>query len=505
MKKVLFLIIASFFVLNACEDDLDLTPISDPGSNGFYLTQSDFTQALNGAYAAFGVQNNVDYPSFYVVMNESRSDNIYSPGVSGVRDWNNVNNLLNTLSTLGTIRLLWNTTFNAIMRANTVLDQLEKNPAAFTDAALRTRYEAEARFLRAYFYFDLVKWFGKVPIFTKSVSPTEALSIGRSSVSEVYDLIISDLDFAAKNLPDSYGSTDKGRATSFAAKGILARVYLMRSGPKLHPDGPCLASNEYSKALTLLNEIINSNKFSLLPSYAKVFDYDSENNAEIVWDLQFITGGKGAGAYFPTEYYDEAWGRANLTFAGGNPGDGPKRISNEFLASYDSTDLRLEPTFQLDYKDAAGNTVDAQFYDKFMNKAKAGTDRFEWSINYPVLRYADILMMKAECILQGASGTQTEVDGIVNSVRARAGLKPVSSVNLNMLLDERRKEFAGENLRWEDLVRTGKVVEVMNAWRAKEDTGNKVQPMKNEFIIYPIPQDQLDVKKGLYTQNPGYL
>ncbi|MBK8043230.1 MAG: RagB/SusD family nutrient uptake outer membrane protein [Haliscomenobacter sp.] len=97
------------------------------------------------------------------------------------------------------------------------------------------------------------------------------------------------------------------------------------------------------------------------------------------------------------------------------------------------------------------------------------------------------------------------MDGIVNSIRARAGLKPVSSVNLNMLLDERRKEFAGENLRWEDLVRTGKVVEVINAWRAKEDTGNKVQPMKNEFIIYPIPQDQLDVKKGLYTQNPGYL
>ncbi|MCB0585782.1 MAG: RagB/SusD family nutrient uptake outer membrane protein, partial [Phaeodactylibacter sp.] len=96
-------------------------------------------------------------------------------------------------------------------------------------------------------------------------------------------------------------------------------------------------------------------------------------------------------------------------------------------------------------------------------------------------------------------------DDIVNAVRDRAGLGPVSNVTLDMLLEERRKEFAGENLRWDDLVRTGKVIDVMNAWIAEEDSSGKINQVINEFIIYPIPQDQMDVKEGLYEQNPGYL
>lgn len=509
MKKIVLLLI-SVLALGACEKDLDLAPISDPGSNGFYKNAADFKQAVNGIYATFGVQtvgttNTVDYASLYVVLDESRSDNIYTPGQAGVRDWNNINNFQKTLATLGTISNTWNLTFNGVMRANTVLDQLAVNRGAVGDPALATRFEAEARFLRAYFYFDLVKWFGKVPIFEKLVTPSEALSIGRSSVEDVYSLIIADLNFAVANLPAEYGAADKGRATSLAAKGILARVYLTRSGPKLHPDGPCLASNEYTLAYNLLNEIIQSNKFGMLTNYASIFDYNNEGNSEIIFDFQFISGGLGAGGYFPTEYFDEGWGRVNLPFPGGNPGDGSKRISDDLLNSYDAADLRIDPTFQFDYTDINGMTADAQFFDKFMNKAKAGGDRFDWSINYPVLRYTDVLMLKAECILQGANGTQGDVDKIVNDVRMRAGLTPVSGVTLDMLLAERRKEFAGENLRWDDLVRTGKVVDVMNAWRVAEDASGKIEPVTADFIIYPIPSNQLDVKPGLYTQNPGYL
>ena len=505
MMKKIFIIIFSAFLLGACEEELNLAPISEAGSNGFYNNADDFEQAVNGIYATFGVQNNVDYASQYVVLGESRSDNLYTPGDAGVRDWNAINNFQNTLATLGTIRNVWNVTFNGIMRANTVLDQLKAKPAAVGDAALKSRFEAEARFLRAYFYFDLVKWFGKVPIFETFVTPTEALAIPRSPADEVYNLIISDLNFAIDNLPQSYGGIDKGRATSLAAKGILARVYMTRSGPKLHPDGPCLGSNEYDQALSLLNDIISSGKFSMVDDYAAIFEYDNEGNSEIVWDFQFITGGVGAGGYFPTEYYDEGWARVNLPFPGGNPGDGSKRISDNLLNSYESGDLRMEPTFQLDYEAENGDMVDAQFYDKFMDVDKAGGDRFDWSINYPVLRYTDVLMLKAECILQGASGSQGDVDDIVNAVRDRAGLGPVSNVTLDMLLEERRKEFAGENLRWDDLVRTGKVIDVMNAWIAEEDSSGKINQVINEFIIYPIPQDQMDVKEGLYEQNPGYL
>lgn len=504
MKKVITFILFAV-LLSSCEEDLNLAPISEVGSNGFYNNEDDFRQAVNGIYASFGVQSNVDYASLYVVLGESRSDNIYTPGQAGVRDWNAINNFQNTIATLGTVNHVWNVAFNGIMRANTVLDQLKSNAGAIPDANLSTQFEAEARFLRAFFYFDLVKWFGKVPIFETFVSPTEALEIGRSPVSEVYSLIISDLEFAANNLPSSFSGANQGRANSIIAKGLLARVYMTRSGPQLHPDGPCLGTNEYGTALGLLDEIINSGKFSMLAEYADVFDYDNEGNPEIVWDFQFVTGGVGAGGYFPTEYYDEGWARVNLPFPGGNPGDGSKRISDDLLNSYESGDKRLDLTFQLDYLGDMGDTIDAQFYDKFMNVDKAGGDRFDWSINYPVLRYTDVLMLKAECILQGGSGSQDFVDGVVNDVRARAGLGQVSNVTLDMLLDERRREFAGENLRWDDLVRTGKVIDIMNAWRTAEDDSGKIQEVTNDFIVYPIPSNQLDIKAGLYEQNPGYF
>jgi hypothetical protein len=504
MMKKIFLIICSLFVLGACEKDLDLAPISDAGSNGFYKNADDFEQAVNGVYAALaGPSNGPGQPDFYIDMAEVRSDNIYIDG-DGPAEYSDINNFLTTISSLGTINNAWNSTYGGIMKANTVLDKLEENPDAVPDASLRTRFEAEVRFLRGLFYFDLVKWFGKVPVIETFVTPTEALNIGRSPVEEVYNLIVSDLDFASNNLPDSYSSTDLGRATSFAAKGVLARVYMTRSGPGLHPDGPCLGTNEYGKALDLLDDIITSGQFTMLDNYADIFDYDNENNSEIVWDIQYIGGGLGAGALYPTGYYDEAWGRDFLPFAGGSPGDRVKRVSDDLMNSYEPGDLRVDPTVLQGWVNSSGEMVTNRFFIKFVNPDKAGGDRFDWSINYPILRYTDVLMLKAECILQGASGSQSDVDGIVNDVRKRAGLGPVSNVTLDMLLAERRKEFAAENLRWDDLVRTGKVVDVMNAWRASEDASGKVNQVSANSIIYPVPLNQLDVKQGLYDQNPGY-
>lgn len=498
MKKIL-IIFLSIFITSACEDDLDLAPISDAGSNGFYNNADDFTQGVNGIYNTLQF-----HPDRYIDLREVRSDNIYSPGQAGVRDWNAINNFLSTLATLTFIRDVWNDTYNGIMRANTVLDQLAANPGAIADAELRTRFEAEAKFLRALFYFDMVKWFGKVPLIDTFVSPTEALNIERSPVEDVYNLIIADLEFAMNNLPDAYGASDKGRATSYAAKGLLARVYLTRSGPELHPDGPCLGTNEYEQALTLLNDIINSGQFEMLDDYAQVFSYSNEDNKEIVWDFHYLSGGLGVGALYPTAFYDEAWARINLGFAGGNPGDGPKRVSDDLLNSYEPDDTRKSVSILENYVNDDGDTVDAIFFDKFINVEQAGVDRFDWPINYPYLRYTDVLMMKAECMLQINPSPQFDVDEIVSEVRQRAGLSPASGVTLEVLMEERRKEFAAESLRWDDLVRTGMVLEVMNDWIAMEDDANQIQEVTKDDIIYPIPQDQLDVKQGLYEQNPGY-
>ncbi len=503
MHKLTFFFLF-FLLFTSCEDDLNLAPISEVGSNGFFSSAADFEQAVNGVYASLGVTGGGDYPAMYVILDESRSDNIYAPGDAGVRDWNAINNFLPTIATLGIVERAWNIGFNGIMRANTVLDQLGANAGVIGDAALATRFEAEAKFLRAFYYFDLVKWYGKVPLFETFVTPDAALEIERAPVADVYDLIISDLEFAMNNLPNAYSGADRGRATSLAAMAILARVYLTRSGPVLHPEGPCLASGEYDQAAAMLDGIINSNQFAMLEDYGSIFAYGNEGNSEIVWDVQFISGGVGAGGYYPTEYYDEGWARVNLPFAGGNPGDGSKRVSEDLLNSFPEGDLRVAETVKLNYINDNGEEVDAQFFDKYTDEDMAGGDRFDWSLNYPIMRYTDVLLLRAECTLQGASGSQDEVDATVNAVRRRAGLDEVSNVDLDMLLEERRREFAAENLRWDDLVRTGKVLEVMNDFIATEDTNNKMQAVTVEDIIYPIPQQQLDVKVGLYEQNAGY-
>ena len=135
---------------------------------------------------------------------------------------------------------------------------------------------------------------------------------------------------------------------------------------------------------------------------------------------------------------------------------------------------------------------------------RAGQDRFDWGLNYPIIRYTDILTMKAEAIIMGANGTQSEVDNIVNQIRERAGLGPIANVDLSTLLAAKRLEFAGESRRWYDLVRTGTVVNTINDWIATEDVQNRMQTMDENQILFPVPSSQITVKAGLYEQNPGY-
>lgn len=499
MKKILILLSIITFGLVSCEDELNQVPISEKSSGSFFLNESDFAQAVNGIYRSLS-----NYPERQFYLSDIRSDNIYGVSSQGVRDWDPINNFAVSLATNFYMSSSWNTNFNGIMKANTVLDKL--SPDVIPDAAKLSQFEGETKYLRALFYFDLVKLFGKVPVIDHLVTPTEALDIPRSPVSDVYDLIISDLQTAIAKLPPSYGSADIGRATSYAAKGLLARVYLTRSGPALHPDGPCLDTNEYSQALSLLNDIIGGPFSMITDDYASIFTVANENNSEIVFDIQYISGGLGLGASYPGELQSQQyWREAGFPFAIGLEN---KDVSENLITSYGTTDERFAANITLGYTDPATSTF---VYDPGVSKfcstdpADWGTSRTDFPINFPVLRITDVLMMKAECILQGASGSQADVDNIVNDVRDRAGLGPIAGVTLDQLLEERRKEFLGEGLRWNDLVRTGKVIDVMNAWIPTENPQNQIKAsITANDIIYPVPQDQMDVKNGLYQQNPGY-
>jgi len=175
------------------------------------------------------------------------------------------------------------------------------------------------------------------------------------------------------------------------------------------------------------------------------------------------------------------------------------------LAAYAANDTRKTPFFHTSAYNNLGSIDNQAFFRKYMDSTKIPVSRFDWGINFIAIRYTDILMLKAECILHAAPGTQADVDGIVNQVRARAGQPAISNVTLAQLFDERRREFAAEGLRWFDLQRSGNLITIMNAWIAAEDVAlHKMNQVTPNSIIYPIPQSQIDAAPGLYSQNPGY-
>lgn len=509
MKKIFFLsTIVSLILVTSCKKQLDQVPISASTTATFYKSPLDFVQGLNAVYSALH-----NYPVRLLNLSEIRSDNIYGVSVT-VRDWDPINNLSPGISANTYVEEAWNSNLNGVFKANIVLDQITKNGSIIGSTTLATRLQAEARFLRAFYYFDMVRYFGKLPIIDHPVDVTEANTIGRSSVSEVYKFIIADLQFAQANLPASYSGTDVGRATKWAAEGVLAQVYMARSGATYGIEGPGLNSNEWNLALPLLNDIITNGGFVFNTNYANIFSYSNQSptvNKEAVFDVMYTSGISGSndlyGAQFP-------WTLApNGYFLSLTPADTRSNgsleiipVSNDLVNSYAANDVRKAFTINTAPYTNAGNTESRPFFKKYLDITKVPTllSRFDWGINFIALRYTDILMLKAECILRGAPGSQSDVDAIVNQVRTRAGLTAVTGVTLPQLFDERRREFADEGLRWFDLQRSGDLVTIMNAWIAKEDNQKRINPAVANYVIYPIPQRELNTTPGLYTQNPGY-
>lgn len=501
MKKIIYTgtLAALLLMASSCEKDLVQNPISSATTSTFYAIPNDFIQGVNAVYSALRT-----YPDRQLNLSETRSDNLYAVSDGGVRDWEGINSFQKNLSSNPYLEEAWSTNYNGIYKANVVLDQLAKNGSIISDATLRSRLEGETRFLRAFYYFDLVRWFGPVPLIDKVTSANDALNIPRSDVAKVYDLIQSDLQFAIDNLPDTYAAADKGRVTKNAAKAILALVYMTKSGPTYDINGPGLNSNEWNKAYSLLTDVVNSGKYSLLNSYSSIFSYTNENNAEVIFDVQYNTGSSPiTGATFPWVLVPDAWFTSL-----GKPVQGGltiRPISNDLLNAYESGDVRKSFSIQNGFTASGGVVESRSFFKKYVDLTKVPSNRLDWPINFIVMRYTDVLMLRAECVLHGGGGNvATDVIAPINLIRQRAGLTPVATLTLDQLMAERRVEFAAEGSRWHDLVRSGLVTSKIPAWITAEDVQNQMQPFVKDFVIYPIPQSQLDVKAGLYTQNPGY-
>jgi hypothetical protein len=491
-----------------CSKQLDQTPPSQIETSLFYSNTNDFTQAVTGAYNQLR-----NYPDQLMWLEEMRSDNINATS-DGNRDWQGIKNMSPNLTSVNFVQTAWDNNFFGIYNVNSVLDNLVAKGGNISSPALAVRFAGECHFLRAFYYFQLVRLYGPVPIVQHVMTIQQVEKVKRSPVSDVYKLIISDLDSAIVTLPNSYTGVDVGRATRWAAEGLLGLVYLTRSGPTYpNVDGPTLASKEYDSALAHFNNIISSNQFTFGTSYPNVFSYTKENNPEVIFDVQYVSTNNGA--TFPSDLSNSGyWGGTGLAGTYGNGfGSSTYDVTKNLRASYTASagsSVDVRDTFNIQFKYPTNTTspisIDSSdpFIKKYINLSYRGTGYNDWPINFITMRYTDVLLMKAECILNGSSsGTQSYVDSVVNLVRKRAGIATVTGVTLPMLMEERRREFLGEGLRWNDLIREGMAVTTMNAWIASDSITNVSQVIP-QYIIYPVPESEILTVPGLYTQNPGY-
>ncbi|HSD07183.1 RagB/SusD family nutrient uptake outer membrane protein [Flavobacterium sp.] len=512
MKKYIYLAVSAFLVfgLSSCENQLDQVPLSQGTTDNFYKTPNDFIQARNAVYSyAFHGASTYGYANRVLNLSETRSDNLYATTTAS-RDWEGINCFFSSISSNSMVNEAYTTNYSAIYKANQLIEKLtEKGDQIFTNPADKASMLAEARFLRAFCYFDLIRWFGKVPLIDRTMTAKEAALVGRAPVVDIYNLIISDLQLAIPDLSPSYLAADYGRVTKYGAKALLGLVYMTRSSPTYGIEGATLGLNEWDKAYQQLNDIKASGLFALGTDYATIFKTEGLNNKENVLTIpytQSITTSVG-GNFMVEVGYEPYFASVGISSAQGSLEGRP--ISTEFLAKFDATDKRKTDCIATSYTVASGTykgSYTFPVFKKYIDPTRYGTGgREDWGVDFMVIRYTDVLMLMAECTLHGGGGTQADVDAIVKQVRTRAGVTtPATNITLDQLFAERRKEFFSEGTRWFDLIRSGNAVTIMNAWRATEDKANRIQPITNNSLLYPIPLQELLAVPGLYEQNPGY-
>jgi hypothetical protein len=478
MKLKIAFTIAAAMSMSACQEKfIDLAPISSPSTATFFKTQSDMITAINGAYAT--LQAGGQYGDYYI-LGEIPSDNT-TPALSGsVTDQDEFDKFY--IRTTNPVLLArWNDGYRGIYRTNTILDRI--GGVAMSEA-LKTRISGEAKFLRALMYFNLVRVFGDVPLVLKEISdPSEGYEYERALVSAVYTQIVKDLTEAQQALPVSYSGTDVGRATRGAAKSLLGKVYL--------------TNKQYAEAATVLKEVIDSGVYDLLPTYAAVFNPANKNGKEAIFSVQYKKGlvpREGSG--FGNSFAPQNSGNAVIQFGGG----GNNQPTPDIETAFEPGDLRKDVSMATGYTNAQGNRVNFPFVKKYLDAPIINGDSDD---NWPVLRYADVLLMYAEALNE--TGQTTQALPFLNRTRIRAGL-PVSTVSTQAAMrlaieQERRVELAFEGHRWFDLVRTGRALPVLQAKAAA--IGIKTNLTENN-LIWPIPQSQIDINPTKIKQNPGY-
>ncbi|MDH7460463.1 RagB/SusD family nutrient uptake outer membrane protein [Chitinophagaceae bacterium 26-R-25] len=457
-----------------------------PTTDKFFKTTADFNSFITGAYSPITTLFGTDYP--YVAG--AGAEDVHT-NVVRWKGFEQVN--INSVSNPNEITdQLWNAHYSSISICNNTLQII--STSALSPKEL-TPFAGEAKFLRALNYFYLVRWFGQVPILTE----TNQQNVGtepQSSVADIYKSIVTDLLFAESNLPDT--QTDKSKPTKWTAKALLAKVYLSMAGFPLNQ------TSNYALAKDKAAEVISGAVYTLNTESNGFFNLwllsKQQSNNEFIFTLHADrfngTGGWVNRAVRPWDHGEQGWG----------DWESDKRFFAEFPAGDNS---RVNGTFYLTMIDGT-NWQNTDYAQPYVGKLRDGgtitggyagppigntADGF-----YCLLRYSDVLLIYAEAANQAEGTPSPNAYSAVNTVRARAGLQPLSGLSQaafdKAILDERNWEFAFECNRWFDLCRKHMLASTIGSWYP----GSTID---DHNYLLPKPTDQLSIMKGV-QQNPGY-
>lgn len=464
MKRILYILGLVVIGVSSC-GKLEESPQSFISPENFYKTRNDAIAAVSAAYAP--VRNNGFVTRNYAILGEVTTDNMFP--LPNNNDRVQLDNFVHT-PTNGILRETWQNFYQGISYSNFVIDYV---PKIDMDEALKNRLVGEAKFLRAFYYYHLVRLFGDLPLMTTALASLDKLTYPKRDAQDlVYTQIIDDLKAAEAILPPSYTGADQGRATKGAAQSFLASVYLTQKKYQLAMD----------KAAEVMLPALG---YGLWDSYIDVYDIKNEFGKEAIFDAQFVSGPAGQGGNLIAFFAQE-------NNAVGGRGFGSFQPTQELYNSFNANDLRRNIFFT--------KGTDNKFYCNKWIDADSKTEN-QSDNNYPLMRYAEVVLTYAEAYNE----INVPVDNnpaytAVNSIRRRSGLPGFAGLTQAQLrdsiLNERRLELCFEGQRWFDLVRTGKLVTTMLAKGSVN--------VKDYHALFPVPQFEIDLNPNLKPQNTGY-
>jgi hypothetical protein len=480
MKKTL--LYAAILLLNfaGCEESLEFEVKNRLTLDNFYESADDAVASVNAIYDVLGHVNM--YCSSLWLIQDIASDDCDAKSTWNdpyAQEFDQYTLKPNNLYTTN----IWQASYQLITRANLTIHNI---PGIEMEEELKARLLGEAKFLRALSYFNLVRLFGGVPLVLQPETDIDKYLIPRATAEQVYSQILSDLEDAADNLPVQYGGLDKGRATKGAALGLLAKVYLTRQ--------------QWDLASQKAKEVMDLQVYALWDDYKDNFREAHKNGIESVFEVQFYTGVQPENTRIVISGLPSIFAFP--------AGVGIILPTDDLLNSFEPGDYRYEVTFFEEYIFFGTNTFEPHIWKHWDQDAYGPDETGSSGANFPVMRYAEVLLIYAEALNEMNQGPTQEAYDAVNQVRARArngvdGVLPdLSGLSYEefqaAVLKEKRCETVNEGHRWYDLVRTGNLETYVK--RAK---GGKADPQPHHYV-FPIPQREIDLNDAL-EQNDDYF